>query len=104
MELDTSQLQYIVEHVFLPPKLPQTYDTETEQKDGTLYRFVAHSSQRFLEALIESAHAPNQHDLQCWEKLVDMLHVMADIHQQHQLSKEELKTALDRMLVGGMSL
>ena len=102
MELETSHLQYIVEHVFLPPKLPQSHDTETELKDGSLYRFVAHSSQRFLEALNKSAHAPSE--LQCWKKLVHMLDVMEDIHQQHQLSKEELKPALDKMVVGGMSV
>jgi hypothetical protein len=102
MELDMSHLQYMVEHVFLPPRLPQSHDAETEQKDGTLYKFVAHSSQLFLKALVDSEHAPSRHDLQCWERLVNMLNIMASIHQEHQLSREDIKSALRRMRPGGM--
>lgn len=101
MELETSHLQYMVEHVFLPPRLPQSYDPETEQKDGTLYKFVAHSSQLFLKALVDSDHTPCRHDLQCWKRLVNMLNLMASIHQEHQLSREDVKSALEWMQPGG---
>jgi uncharacterized protein YfbU (UPF0304 family) len=102
MELSASNLQYVVEHVFLPPKLPQSYDAETEQKDGSLYRFVAHSSQLFWQALLDSDHVPSGEDFQCWERLVNMLNLMASIHQAHQLSREDIKSALEQMHPGGM--
>jgi uncharacterized protein YfbU (UPF0304 family) len=101
MELEASHLQYMVEHVFLPPRLPQSYDAETEQKDGILYRFIAHSSQLFRQALVDSEHGFSGH-LQCWERLVKMLDLMASIHQEHQLSREDVKSALKRMRPGGM--
>jgi hypothetical protein len=103
MELEKGHLQYIIEHVFLPPKLPQSYDVETEQKDESLYKFVAEASQRFVEALKESPHGASPRDLQIWQQIDEMLRRIARTHQLHHLVKEDLESALEEMKVGGMS-
>jgi hypothetical protein len=104
MELEKGHLQYIIEHVFLPPKLPQSYDAEIEQKDESLYKFVAEASEYFVEALEVSPHGVNQRDLQLWQELNKMLECTTRVHELHRLTKEDIETALQQLEVGGKSV
>jgi len=103
MELEKGHLQYIIEHVFLPPRLPHAYDTETEGKDESLYKFVADASEYFVEAL-ELSQGISQRDLQLWRELNKMLECTTRIHQLHRLTKEDIESALQQLKVGGKSM
>lgn len=100
MELEKGHLQYLIEHVFLPPKLPQSYDAETEHKDESLHRFVAEASQRFVE-ILERSHGTSQRDLQQWRQVDKMLQRITVVHQLHRLTKEDIESVLQQMNVGG---
>lgn len=101
MELDIDHLRYIVEHVFLPPKLPQSYDPDGEFKDESLYWFIAWSAQQFVNAMHQSKIPASFRDVQYWNKVVKALNYVAKIHSQHRLLKEDIEMALGDMEVGG---
>lgn len=104
MALEKGHLQYLIEHVFLPPKLPQSYDAETEQKEEFLHKFMAEASEYFVESLEVSPHGISQRDLQLWRELNKMLECITRVHQLHRLTKEDIESALQRLEVGGKSV
>lgn len=121
MELDKSHFQYIVEHIFLPPQLPQTYDLEGELKDESLYWFIAWGAQRFIDTFTRSTILPSIaqrffnvflgstnplsiSDMENWNKLLKALNLVARIHRRHRLMKEDIETALQGMDVGGQCI
>jgi hypothetical protein len=96
-EIDYNTLSSVVEHVFMPPKLPQEAPTETAEQETNL---------ALCHLLIQAARAFHQglsHSQQStWTRMIKM---MAFIWQNVKAPLEEtdLWSALSTLPVGGES-
>jgi hypothetical protein len=101
MKLDLQDLNYIINHVFLPLKLPQKHDPDSSRKDGVLLSYAAEAAQLFsakLETLGSDTVSP---DLLVWRVVTKMLENAAHLHQQQYLLEIEVEAALLGMRTNG---
>jgi hypothetical protein len=90
--MDSNALSYIINHLFLPPKLPQEDDTSNVDGQYMLLSHVAESANDFLRGL-QDANVDIK-DQQCWRVLERMLRQMCHIHRGTQLSPALLQKAV----------
>lgn len=64
-------LEYLLNHVFLPPKLPQEDDADAE-RDAVLCRLVYNCSSNFCTYL-------SQHQQENWSTVINMLEALDKI-------------------------
>ncbi|KAJ7272729.1 hypothetical protein B0H12DRAFT_592863 [Mycena haematopus] len=94
--MNQQELDYAVNHLFLPPKLPHGDDTDVEVQQAFL-RHVATCAKEFSEAL---GRDDAENELQTrWKLLQRTLDNFADIHGSGNMSKKRME-----QLVGGMRL
>jgi hypothetical protein len=87
-------LHYVVDHVFLPPKLPQE-DDSSDSNDATLCDMVHKAAEAFCNVL--PAHKQGR-----WTPILKMLD---NIHTLHQSSfrDDQIISAMQDMRPGGIS-
>ncbi|PVF94402.1 hypothetical protein CPB86DRAFT_800496 [Serendipita vermifera] len=94
MTLSLGDLNYLINHVFLPPRLPQEHDADSPRKDGVLLNFVARTAQTFRAKLGSSGDGTASSALQAWLVVIDMLEKASHLHGQQYLIEKEVETAL----------
>src|SRR6266436_5065364 len=99
MESDpTDDLTYLINHLFLPPKLPQQDDSSIAGT-RTLLHHVADSAAAFLETLrrqdvdIDVLHR--------WDTLLKALESMELLHQSEHIPLEDLRSSINNMKIDG---
>ena len=91
---------YIINHLFLPPVLPQTDDKDVECQKALLLH-VVESANVFCQHLEISGVDRTVH--RCWRILYKMLLSMQTIRQDAFIDQQELQTAVQNMEVDGTS-
>lgn len=90
------ELDYIIHHVFLPPKLPQKDDSGVEKTNALIEMVLAATS------LLQD-HLPEQERSE-WNPCMKMMRNMLELkNQSGHLIAKKLKRALRNMADGGMS-
>ena len=92
----------MVDHVFMPPRLPQNHESESRKKDANLLGFVRQAAGDFSQDISTSEDGPDV--ARIWKLIVKMLDVMGGIYGIQGISKDKLERALVRMTVGGLSI
>jgi hypothetical protein len=101
MKLDVQDLNYIVNHVFLPLKLPQKHDEDSFRKDGVLLSYAAEVALSFCAKLESSGDSTVLSALPAWKVATSMLENCAHLHQQQYLLETEVEAALFGMHTNG---
>ena len=91
---------YIINHLFLPPILPQTDDRDVECQEALLSH-VVESANVYCQNLESSGVDRTVH--RCWLILYKMLLSMQTIRQAEFIDQQELQTAVQNMEVDGTS-
>ena len=90
-------LDYIINHVFLPPKLPQKDDSDVTKASSLVEELLA-----ALESF--QAHVPEQERLE-WVHCIKMVRNMLQIRDHFGgLLAKDVETALREMVNGGTNL
>jgi hypothetical protein len=97
--LENAELHYILDSVFLPPKLPQEDEENRRQKDCALLELVTSVTARF--ATIE-ALSMDEKSTECWRRIQIMLQSMSFLHSSDSLSKQDLTYSLLQMKQNGI--
>jgi hypothetical protein len=95
-DLDSEVLRSVVEHVFMPPKLPQVGpDDETERKTNVaLCNSVLEAAQVFLRIIPSS-------EISLWMRMIKMMEFVRRTAEA-PLTEDGLQRALSNMALGGM--
>jgi hypothetical protein len=95
---DPDHLTYIINHLFLPPKLPQEDDSSPTGTQALL-QHVTESAAAFVGSL------RNQNVdlsvLHCWRTLHKMLESMALLHRSEYIPLKGLRDSINDMKIGG---
>ena len=83
------QLYYVVNHVFLPPKLPQEDDLDATMEHA-LCLLVYDAAKLYVDFL-----PPYQHEK--WHAIVDMLKNIHLSHETEELSKGQINRSMATM-------
>jgi hypothetical protein len=95
LELPAAHLEYVVNHVFLPPKLPQDSDYDTAVKDHALLTLVLDAAKEYqgkLAGKVESSR---------WEPMMKMLEVIRKSTDRGGISSNLIADSIDGMTSGG---
>jgi hypothetical protein len=97
MEEDTIAFRHIVNHVFMPLRLPQAYDQPEEDfsRDYALARAVLVSATSFVEAAARDL--PNIGGQSRWIHALKMLDHVAQLHTSQPFSEDEIKHSLSTL-------
>lgn len=101
MDLTWEELTYIINHVFLPLKLPHEYNCTSPMKDAVMLNYVARTAQCFHDKLEESEREDKQYVLPKWKTIIKLLDNFARVHQQQYLVEVEVETVLEGMQIHG---
>lgn len=95
----TQALRYIINHLFLPPQLPQEDDNGDLLNQTNLLAHVLESVNAFAMRL--SRADTSDHAKQCWQVLRQTLESMNRIHSGSHISLAELQRTVERMEAQG---
>ena len=87
-------LDYIINHVFLPLKLPQKSD-ESADNYAALCRVIAQCSEQYRERVPD-------HEKPIWDPIVKMLNTLCALEADDGLTKGKVWNHILQMNVGGM--
>jgi hypothetical protein len=90
----SSPLEYLLNNIFLPPKLPQ-YDGQTEKNDDALCQFVWKTAREFQNALRSDEKV-------LWKPVQKMLEHLAVLMEDGGFNTATVKDLLGQMRDGGM--
>jgi hypothetical protein len=90
-------LPYIINHVFLPPKLPQQSDNDVQDGNISLLKTVLQAAQSYRDELVFSTSATD--DMQ-WKSVIQMLTTMYELENTSSPSSAFRKAVL-HMRAGG---
>ncbi|KAG8782633.1 hypothetical protein FRC15_006645 [Serendipita sp. 397] len=99
LSLKKDELGYIINHVFMPPKLPQEHDPEPAKKDSALLKAIDQAARSFCEVVSTIDTSKNTKDT--WITLQRMVSTMMHLHLHGSFSRAQLQTALNQMDVNG---
>jgi hypothetical protein len=88
------QLGYIINHIFLPPELPQQYDHDLDN-DCALCDVILTSAMTYRQSL------PLDEQIR-WDPIVKMLQSLYKFHDSDVFSKDSINEAVREMQPGGM--
>lgn len=88
-------LRYIINHIFLPPGLPQQ-DDYTLENDRVLCEELLSSARHYRSKLLSADNVIR------WDPMLTMLHNLHEFHNEDGLSKDRVKVAMTKMQPGGM--
>lgn len=91
--ISPKNLEFIINHVFLPPKLPDKADENVEEKDSALLGVVLSTAKAYQKQL------PGPYPR--WNSCVRMLSTMSDLQNGKSLAKVKLSIAIRNMRAGG---
>lgn len=94
-QISPKNLEFIINHVFLPPKLPDKADENFEEKDSALLGVVLGTAKAYQKQL------PGPYPR--WNSCVRMLSTMSDLQNGKSLAKAKLSNAIRNMGAGGNS-
>lgn len=103
MGMKPDDLRYLVDSVFLHPKLPHEEEANRRSKENYLLRFVSSSATAFAALLGGTAAAANKNASRGWMRITHMLQTMASLHSSDVLSKKSVQSALLAMKKNGMT-
>jgi hypothetical protein len=98
---DSEALHYLINHLFLPPKLPQE-DDSGDVFNQALLSHIIESATAFTGGLVHAGVDATV--LECWTFLGRMLRKMHTIHQGTQISAAELQRTVKNTEVRGASI
>ncbi|KAG8829423.1 hypothetical protein FRC17_006582 [Serendipita sp. 399] len=98
MEMDLDALQYIIEHVFLPPHLPQRSDPEFVRKETFLLDTLLEAVDSFVDMLQHMG--TSQATIPIWAHLQTMLRNMVSLHNSEDISQDVIGELLRGMHMG----
>jgi hypothetical protein len=98
LDFDPHNLPYIINHVFLPPKLPQKADDDVFEGSSSLLKTILHVANNYHEKLIFSTEAG---ECAQWMSAVQMLATMRELESTNSPSNVFSKAVM-RMKAGGM--
>jgi hypothetical protein len=98
--MNPQALRYVINHLFLPPKLPQEDDSGDVSTQTAILYHVLESAKAFSDGLSHSNNVSAQVNQQ-WQVLQRMLESMHRIHRGKHLSMAELQGTIERMEVQG---
>jgi hypothetical protein len=101
MNIKDDDLKYILEHVFLPPQLPQEHDDHTHRKDLRLLEYIIHTAESFANTLAKTVNSNDSCELKVWSIIQRMLKSMSLLYAGGRIIRDELKATLGRMDVDG---
>ena len=87
MEHCKEDLDFIVNHVVLPPKVPQGEDIDASKKEDALLRLV-------LKEMTAFAAGCPPADRSSWQSILKMISLWAEINKGSTFCKETLQEAL----------
>lgn len=93
--LDKTSLAFIVNHVFLPPKLPNCSDC-TPEHEASLIHVFKESAEMFASHL-----GPQSNSRRAWDVVTRMLASMASLHDLGIVEEDQLDESMDNMDAGG---
>ncbi|KAJ7497967.1 hypothetical protein B0H11DRAFT_1715437 [Mycena galericulata] len=96
--MDQDALNYIINHLFLPPKLPQEDDSDSSQQDALL-EHISTCARLFCEGLRKDyVHHIDRNAFACWETLRKTLGNFGDLHNNtRNISHARLEKVMNRM-------
>lgn len=97
-EIDLNNLEYIFNHVFLPPKLPDQADKNSEKNTSALLDVVEEAARAYQKQLTGSVQPRIQAR---WDSSIKMLSTLGELQNSKSLSKEKLSSAIENMGTGG---
>jgi hypothetical protein len=89
------KLQYLIDHVFLPPKILQKHDEDLAELQCALAQFVCDSAKRYAQFL-------PQHEQPRWDPILQMLKNIAITSDSAALSDFALEKCIKEMQDGGV--
>jgi len=96
--IEADNLTYLINHLFLPPILPQEDDSSTAGTQALL-RHVADSAHAFQNILRQQNVDIGVLDR--WDTLRNMLRSMEVLHQSVHIPLEDLRRSIDNMQMHG---
>jgi hypothetical protein len=89
-----SFLEYMVHHVFLPPRLPQSDDNDVNKEQQLVERYLS-SLQSFQKFLGQEERLP-------WQSCIKMVSKMLEMRESNgDLSAAALDLSLENLVDGG---
>ncbi|KIM20543.1 hypothetical protein M408DRAFT_130638 [Serendipita vermifera MAFF 305830] len=95
---DSNNLRYIIEHVFLPPKVPDEKDEDSVTKDSSLISEVSRIVIKFQNVLTQSSDAADS--IGPWKIISRMIESMKKIHSTYPLKSKIIKNGFTSMKLG----
>ncbi|HEV7738343.1 MAG TPA: hypothetical protein VGO47_13345 [Chlamydiales bacterium] len=96
LESTDISIEYLINHLFLPPKLPGTDDV-TVQLQSNLLKFIGACIGKFAGGVHEQYHKEK------WHRLLVMVEKMQSTRSGKDLSSEQLYSTMMNMEYNGMS-
>lgn len=91
--ISSKDLEFIINHVFLPPKLPDKADENVEEKGSALLGIVLGTAKAYQKQL------PGPYPR--WNSCIRMLSTMGDLQTGKSLAGARLGNAIKNMRAGG---
>lgn len=101
MDYTDEELSYIVNHVFIPPKLPLKEEYGRRNKDSALTRFISSVAHEFRASLKQEDNQSYKGFDLAWVMICRMLETTHSLHASSHLDEQQLKNALVQMKVNG---
>ncbi|KAF8539120.1 hypothetical protein BDD12DRAFT_883199 [Trichophaea hybrida] len=94
-EISSDCLSFLIHHVFLPPKLPQTAEESSGEKYSVLLRVIHRTSELYVRQLPNDAYTNS-----VWPAAVKMLKYFCQLDNYKSLSAGAFATAVEEMTLG----
>ncbi|KAG8815925.1 hypothetical protein FRC17_000534, partial [Serendipita sp. 399] len=78
LHLRKDELEYTINHVFMPPKLPQEHDAGSAEKDASMLQAIEEAASSFCEVV--TATTTSKEARETWISLRRMINSMLTIH------------------------
>jgi len=95
LNIDKASLAFIINHVFLPPKLPANSDC-TPEHEASLIRVFKDCAETFAGHLDSQSNSRR-----AWDVVTRMLASMASLHDRGVVEEDRLNKSMVNMNTGG---